>query len=129
MIRKLILGVLVLVGFVFASVSVSLIQMAVGALVPGASEDKPGVLVPSPEEKTKQAWEESQKAAKAETESQQSQLASTETQPAETPAPAPAVVEAPVAPPRPVVSRTGPGDFDAPVFVPPPAAPTGPGNF
>jgi hypothetical protein len=134
------LGIIVagFAAFVVGSVVVTLVSSAVSALVPGRTPDPPGNLEPSPEEKAKADWEakmgKSQETQPKDDTKEEPTDTKEDSQPAEPPAdsaqqsisePSP-----PVAPPTPPRVSTGPGNFDAPAYVPPPPPPSvGPGNL
>lgn len=136
-----------LTGFVVASVGATILQTIVNGFLPNNGPDLPGKMEPTPQQRAKQQWEAEQRAkgikvtAEKQEESSAASAAPVESSPAPEPAPAPAPEPTPApqpAPaPRPVAqpappppSRSGPGNFDAPVpFAPAPPAPTGPGNM
>lgn len=142
-------------AFLTASVAVSLLSMVVGALIPGQSPDKPGILDPSPEEKIKAEWQRSHPKtadnqpkeqqtttelpessgvnekpsnAKAETEvlvNTQEQTTKNERQ-----SPTPKLQPSAVVTPTPPHAATGPGNFESPSPISPSTpASIGPGNF
>lgn len=130
-----------LTGFVVASVGATVLQTIVNGFLPNTSPDLPGKMEPTPQQRAKQQWEAEQRAkgikvtAEKQEQSSAASAAPVESSPAPEPAPTPAPEPAPA--PRPVAqpappppSRSGPGNFDAPVpFAPAPPAPTGPGNM
>jgi hypothetical protein len=126
-------------AFVVASVGVNLLSMVVSALIPGASEDKPGKLEPDPQQQSKAEWLQQlegggpteTKETKTETQTEAAPKAAQ--QPAASPATEPAPVFQPAnpapmaAPPAP---RVGPGNYDAPSpYTAPPVIQSGPGNM
>lgn len=122
-------------AFVVASVGVNLLGMVVSALIPGASEDKPGKLDPGPQQKSKAEWlQQLEGGGPAETQETKTETKQEETQ---QPAPEPAADSNPVfqpANPAPVFAppapRVGPGNYDAPSpYTAPPVIQSGPGNM
>ena len=121
-----------LIAFLIAGASVSLIQMTIGALVPGRSPVPEGKLDPSPEQQLK-TTESKQEPTTTETttESKQQEATPTPEQPSVVEEPAANPEPQPIAPPPPAprALTTGPGNFDAPQPYYPPAGAQGPGNM
>lgn len=122
-------------AFFAASIGVSLVGMVVSALIPGASEDKPGKLEPDPQEKSKAEWLQQlegggpteTKETNTETQKETTPETTGEAAPASAPVfqqPDPTPTAAPPAP------RVGPGNFELPSpYSAPPVIQSGPGNM
>lgn len=119
-------------AFFVTSICVSLGGMVISALIPGASEDKPGKLEADPQEKAKAEWLQQlegggptaskQANETTETKATEPEQPATETSVSQQPDPAPAA-----APPTRTV---GPGNFESPEpYLPPPVTQSGPGNM
>ncbi len=119
-------------AFFVASICISLGGMVVSALIPGASEDKPGKLEADPQAKSKAEWLQQleggapavSKEAKEtpEVRAQETQQTAAEAPVSQQADPAPVA-----APPAPTV---GPGNFESPTpYSPPPVTQSGPGNM
>ena len=133
MIKKIAIGLGVLIGFIIACTGVATMQMIMGAFINNNAPDPDGKLDPDPQVKAKQEWEAKLKDNGQSTSSTKEEPT---TQPTEaTPQQTPPVVEQPVAPqpapapPPPRALTTGPGNFDAPPAYYAPSGATGPGNM
>lgn len=126
-----------LVAFVFASAMANVLGLLVNAIIPNPNKpDPPGNIEPDPQVKAKEEWEKQQKdqgieaeSKTQETQTEQTTEATTQQAPPQAPEPS-QPAPPPYTPPVPRAPVTGPGDFDAPQYSPPPPVyRTGPGNM